>query len=368
MTWSPPSFTPVTKLEAGQDFRLKQYRRAVWLDFYEFHLRYRSHPGCVYYLMPWLRERLGWSVEEALWFAFLNGNTQNPIVTLMIHEVAPTPDAAGSAIDFWRDNYARLEWDTDRRYHKKSFDVSVRDYCATVALNGTQEEFWNDAARQGFEGIWKRASGLYSFGRLSAFSFSEYLKICGIPFDCDDLMLSDISGSSSHRTGLCVVAGLDSFVSFWNKKRFDNRWPREVLSYLDGFAEELLFESKVRAQGKSWLGDVSYFTLESALCTYKSWHKPNRRYPNVYNDMMNLRIKRAERQWPERDFSIWWEARRENLPSHLRLEDCETDPGLSSVKQNHYLKTGQVIMMDLEYPHYKNDFNNPFRLFDSVER
>ena len=337
------------------------------MDFYEFHLRYRSHPGCVYYLIPWLRERFGWTVEETLWFAFLNGNTQNPIVSLMIHNRAPSVEDAPAAIEFWRENYQRLEWDTDRRYHKKSFDAAVQDYSATVSLVGSQEDFWNDAAQKGFKGIWKRASGLYSFGRLSAFSFSEYLRIAGIPFDCDDLMLGDIAGSSSHRTGLCVVAGLDSFVSFWNKRKRKDLWPKEVLRYLDGFAESLLFESKVRAEGQSWARDVSYFTLESALCTYKSWHKPNRRYPNVYNDMMYLRIKRAERQWPEKDFALWWEARRKNVPDHLRLEDCKADPGLTSDKQNHYLRTGQVIMMDMEYPHFKNDFNDQLRAFNNPD-
>jgi hypothetical protein len=347
-------------LRPGLDFRLPQYRKEVWLQFYEFHLRFRSHPGGVYYLIPWLRQHFGWSLEETLWFAFLNGNTQNPIVSLMFHEKFPLPSEGEGAIQYWEQNYERFEWDTDRRYHKKNFALSVRDYCAKVREAGSQEEFWFSAAEKGFSGVWDKASKLYSFGRLSAFSYSEYLRIAGVPFDCDTLMLEDISGSSSHRTGLCVVAGMDRWVSFWNDD-FDNKWPKEALSWLEGFAEELLAESKRRAQGKPWERDVSYFTLESALCTYKSWHKPNRRYPNVYNDMMHNRIRRAERQWPGRDFSLWWRAREESAPPHLLLEKSPRDPGLVPEKQNHYLKTGQVIMMDLEYPHFKNDFNDNLR-------
>jgi len=157
-----------------------------------------------------------------------------------------------------------------------------------------------------------------------------------------------------------LVAGLDEWVSFWNKD-FDKKWPKEVLGWLTDYAAEMLGEMKRRAAGKDWEGDVSYFTLESALCTYKSWHKPNRRYANVYNDMFTNRIRRAERQWPDADFSLWWEARQENLPSHLRLEDNPGDPGLVREKQNHYLNTGQVIMMDVEFPHFKNDFNDRVR-------
>ena len=45
------------------DWRLPEHRREVFLDFYEFHLRYRSHPGGVYYIMPYLKDRFGWSEE-----------------------------------------------------------------------------------------------------------------------------------------------------------------------------------------------------------------------------------------------------------------------------------------------------------------
>src|SRR3546814_10744378 len=86
--------------------------------------------------------------------------------------------------------------------------------------------------------------------------------------------------------------------------------------------------------------DVTRLTLESALCTYKSWHKPNRRYPNVYADMAYLRIRKAESRFGPR-FGPLWSIRREALPSWARLESTPTDPGLDPRKQNHYLVTGQ---------------------------
>src|ERR1039458_8281838 len=65
------------KLKPGLAFRLPQYRREVFLRFYEFHLENRSHPGCVYYAMPWLIKEHKLDEEQRYWLAFLNGNTQN---------------------------------------------------------------------------------------------------------------------------------------------------------------------------------------------------------------------------------------------------------------------------------------------------
>ena len=340
----------------GVDYRLPEHREKVFQDFYEFHLRYRSHPGCVYYLLPYLKEKLNWNDEEALWFAFLNGNTQNPVTSYILHKRFPKPEQHQELLAFYRENYARLEFDTDRRYHKKSLEEAIQSYIGLVGNN--QRDFWYGAAAWGFGQMWREASKIATFGRLSTFSYLEYLRISGVPFDCDTLFIDDISGSRSHRNGLCIVTGLDRYD--WHKSNpdFDGKYSKELLQGLESKGEELLIQAKQRAQGKPWEYDVSYFTLESTLCTYKSWHRPNRRYPNVYNDMLAGRIKKNETNWPEEDLSIFWEARRDCLPAHLRIEDSADDLGLHPIKQNHYRTTGQVIMMDKEYPEYANDYND----------
>src|SRR5580658_189438 len=71
----------VCDLRAGMDFRQPQYRREVFLRFYEFHTKYKAHPGVVYLLIPELSKWLGWSLEDRLWFSFINGNTQNPVTS-----------------------------------------------------------------------------------------------------------------------------------------------------------------------------------------------------------------------------------------------------------------------------------------------
>lgn len=68
--------------------------------------------------------------------------------------------------------------------------------------------------------------------------------------------------------------------------------------------------------------------------------------------MFYERIKKAESSW-SRTFDIFWEARRETLPVHLRLEDNPLDGGLCKRKQNHYRLTGEVIMMGEDFKEYK---------------
>jgi hypothetical protein len=64
----------VQDLQAGMDFRKPDYRREVFLRFYEWSLQTRSFPGCVYFVMPYLYKTFKWDREARLWFAFLNGN------------------------------------------------------------------------------------------------------------------------------------------------------------------------------------------------------------------------------------------------------------------------------------------------------
>jgi len=356
-------------LRQGLDFRLPQYRREVFLRFYEFHLKYRSHPGCVYYLMPYLAERYGWDEEARLWFAFINGNTQNPVTSLIIFRRFPTVHGLCLVAlkAWWQEFSRRLAFDIDRRYHRTKFVEAVERYQGLL-LGGTQRGFFHQFLRgddlgENFARLWwvVREYFLY-FGRLSAFSYLEYLRVMGLPLDCNDLFLEDLSGSKSHRNGLCKVLGRDDLD--WhegNSTGFDGHYSPAVMRWLKAEAAGLLKEAGVRLVDRDFSGDVSYFTMESALCTYKSWHRPNRRYPNVYNDMLHGRIRVGEGAWPEEDLAMFWEARRDRLPAHLRLEDNPGDVGVKPEKQNHYLLTGEPVMMDQDWPCFQNGYNDRVR-------
>jgi hypothetical protein len=346
----------VTELAAGMDFRHPDLRREVFLRFYEFHLRYRSHPGGVYYALPLVADALGWDPEERAWAAFLNGNTQNPVTTLLLMAAGSRPRDAAAVIDYWHTRYGDLAWDTDRRYHKARLDLAVLGYLELTG--GAQVDYWRRAAERGWAGCWAAARAVPTMGRLSAWSYLEYVKLLLSPAgvgdvpDSDTLMLSDREGSRSHRNGLALVDGRDEWMWWKDNPTFGGRYTPAMLEELEAAGSSLLAEARARTPGHP---DVGYLTLESALCTYKSWHRPNRRYPGVYNDLMYERIRHGEARHGDR-FGALWAARERALPPALRLEDNPHDPGAVPAKQNWYLETGEVIVMDLDWPCFANGF------------
>lgn len=355
----------IKDLKPGLDFRLPQYRREVFLRFYEFHLENRSHPGAVYFAIPWLIKKHKLDEEQKFWLAFINGNTQNIVTTWIIFKRFPKlPKSVSECVKFatwFEENYGKLAWDTDRRYHKKDFIKSVDcyrtltgrsqlDYFAGLSGNNLEECFYRlwTALRKEF----------YTFGRLSSFSYSEYLRIIGLDIECPTLFLDDMSGSKSHRNGLAKVLGRDDLD--WHKDGgFVGEYAEGEVDWLANEARELLAEARGHClYNKKVRGrDVNYFTMESALCTYKSWHRINRRYPNVYMDMMRDRIKLAEDRWGKEEVKQFWDCRADSLPEHLLLECCPNDPGLCPEKQNHYRLTGQPIMMSKHWPEFDNAFD-----------
>lgn len=337
----------MSDLGRGADMRKRENRREVFLRFYDFHLRHGAHPGCVYALFPWLAEHFGWSDEEALWFAFINGNTQNPVTSLLIHNAGPTPAHAAGCVDFWRANYWNLEWDTDRRYHKKDFDKAAASYTAMMG-DQAQAAFWRAAQSGGWPRMWATVTSLYTFGRLSSWSYAEYLHIFGFGCDADDMMLDDRAGSRSHRNGLCIVSGLDEYDWHQSNPAFDGVYDPDLLVDLEATSGDLLAEAQARAAGKPHLRDTTRLTLESALCTYKSWHRPRRRYAGVYIDMLHNRLNKAEARWGHDATDLFRQARQDIWPGYLLLEDTPTDPGLHEVKQDWYRLTGEVPVLGHE--------------------
>ena len=198
----------------------------------------------------------------------------------------------------------------------------------------------------------------YSFGRLSTFSYLEYLRIMGLPIDCDDLFFEDKEGSRSNRNGLCKVLGRDVLDWHSSNPEFKGDYTPEQFAWLKKEGDLLLRAAKARHKGREFERDISYFTLESTLCCFKSWFRKNRRYPNCYMDMFHDRIKRMEQSWPEEDFSVFWEARKAYLSSCLRLEDNPADVGLKPLKQNWFQEHGCPPMMDKEWSCFRNGYND----------
>lgn len=345
----------VKDLEPGMDFRRPEYRREVFHRFYSFHLKYRSHPGCVYYLLPYITRGMG--REERLWLAYLNGLTQHLPTSLIIFRRIPEPMPSPFLREFFDANFQQFGWDTDRRHWKSKFLACVDDYFDQVSMEGSQGTLFDSLTTndpiQTFNNIWSRVRGhFHSFGRLSTFSYLEYLNIVGVEMACDRLFLEDMKGSTSHRNGIAKVCGRDDLDWHNSNPGFTGYSPRDM-AWLEEEGNLLLEEAWLRNTSP----DVGFFTLESALCTFKSWFRPNRRYPNCYNDMLVDRLEATAAKWPGEDLSMFWEARREFLPDHLRIELNPNDPGLDPDKQNHFRETGEVVMMWKDDPVFANSWN-----------
>lgn len=331
------------------DWRLPENRREAFQRSYTFSLRHLSFPGMVYSMLPAIAEAYDLDDDGRAWLVWLNGNTQNVVTSLLLLEAAPRPSDWKDAIAYWNDNFEKLEWDTDRRHQKSRFGVATERW-AHMDFNQTSPAFgWFESSMEGWEEVWKFSKAQPYMGRLSAWSMMEYARILlpGIP-DMGSWLLDDVSGSRSHRNGLAVVAGHDAWS--WDA---ETPFILGLVPDLEKLADDLLEEAAGRNCSPENVNiidpNVTRLTLESALCTYKSWHKPNRRYPNVYADMMYQRIKKAEARF-DRSLDLLWQIRQDTLPSFLRVEDNPDDPGLSRIKQNYYRETGEIILLGREWP------------------
>jgi hypothetical protein len=359
--------------EVEVDWRRPENRREAFLRFYSWSVEHASFPGAVHYVLPHIARELELDLEQRYWLAWLNANTQNPVTSLLLFQAAPRLQDHEKALAFWGTHYRALDWDTDRRYHKARFGDAVRGYAAAMCGTCTNPQHRYFRTGLDWSAWWNLAYALPTMGRLSTWSYLEYLRILLGPEyvpDADTLMLEDISGSRSHRNGLALVAGAAHWVRDDRvvlgpgevRSVSDKVYTPDVLAHLGQEGELLLSQAQQRTGGAA-----DRLSLESALCTYKSWHKPNRRYPSVYNDMLYSRLTAAENRWGRR-FGVIWDARREALPARLRLEDRPGDPGVSPVKQNWYLQTGQVIALEPDYPDMPDGFEARVRAGDFGKR
>lgn len=304
------------------DYRKPEHRREYFDALYRFNLEHRVMPGLVYLYMPELARREGWGAEERLWFAFLNGLTQNPITSLRLMQRLPQVPPAGAALtsfaEWFNAEWGALQFDTDRLKNKKNTVRAIQSYADLVKIAGSQQSLYQSKS---YLECWKNASDVYSFGRLSAFSYLEYVHLNGFGADCDDLMFEDKSGSRSHRNGMLLLHGRDDLV--WDKRQPNSHdgqyvnFPGMCL-WLREQADQHLQE--FRAEHPE-LTDAGRFTLESNLCTFKN-HFYARRYPGVYADMAWERIVWAEERGLSQHTRVFREIRAERLPEWLRME-CE---------------------------------------------
>ena len=350
----------ISDLEVGMDFRHPKFRREVFLRFYEFQLKYRGHSGAIYYTLEGLIEKLNMTREQQYWFTFLQGCSQNVITSFLIYNNFPSfEDLDIKKLDDWyKSVYLKIGWDTDRRFTKNKLIKCVESYKQNLG-QFNQETFFerylckSQDKNLNFNRLWdKVTNNFYTFGRVAGFSYLRLLSVLGVNFEPNTLFMSEVEGSKSHRNGLCKVLGRDDLDWTRDNKLF-NGYSKETLVWLEKEGQILLQEARDRIKHPQ----IGFLTLESALCSFKGFFRKNRRYPGVYNDILHDRIRLAEKTWGnEYDFSVFWEIRKNAIPSYLRVEDNPGDPSYCPQKQNYFRETGKIINMDKDWSCFQNDF------------
>jgi len=324
-----------------KDYRLKENRLEYFTALYKMNLEHGVMPGLVYLYMPELAERFMWDDEEKLWFATINGFTQNPITSFRIMGQLPECPPAGAALskfDAWfNDNWETLQFDSDRLKNKRNTVAGIKSYAQLVSEHGgLQALLWHP--EQSYAEAWGKANSVHSFGRLSTFSYLEYVRIMGFGAQCTDLMFEDFDGSRSHRNGALFLQGADNLV--FDKRsgnefngKYDNFKP--MCEWLTGQSNEFL---RGFAKANPDTPDIGYFTLESQYCQFKNGFF-KRRYPGVYSDMAWDRIKWYDERGFTSDTSPFKQIREDRLPEWLR-EECDKNPLARAKKAAMFAETG----------------------------
>lgn len=321
------------------DYRRPEHREAYFTALYKMNLEEKVMPGLVYLYMPELAWKFGWGPEEKLWFALLNGLTQSPITSLRIFAQqphVPRSEAEVVRLDTWFSiNWSMLHFDADRLKNKRNTIPGIRSYCHMVWDWGTQAALW--ARTDGtYAQYWEQAQKIYGMGRLSCFSYLEYVKIMGFGTACTDLMLNDRDGSRSHRNGLLFLLGRDDLV--WDKRAnngFDGKYAdfERLCGDLDIAAWNYL---GIFTKKYPHILDAGNFTFESQCCQFKNGFF-GRRYPGVYADMAWDRIKWYDERGVG-DTQVFKDIREEHLPNWLREEAMP--PVKRSDKAKQFIRTG----------------------------
>lgn len=348
-----------------KDYRLPENRLEVFKDFYWLHSKYGIHPGLVYLYLPILTKDM--TQEQKYWVAFLEGCTQNPNTVYAILKYFPdrpyTEEEVKMFEEFHNYVYDKLDYDTDRIHHKGQLVKQLIKYNEIVGPSSVdmfERQLYSEDPKQWFTNVFEFIlNKVWGFGRMSAWSYTEFIKICcNLKYEFCNYYMTDHDSSMSMRNGLLLLYGYDD-LHIWkelpnNPKTHSKElmeWAEQEVRALEQYLKTQYTDIEVKAE-----------TLESILCAFKNMIR-GRRYPNIYTDMSYDRIKKAESLWGNQiDFSIFWKIRETYLPKELLKEfnyngyinDTE-EKGVHKGKQMYFRETGQPLFLDLFFDKYKSD-------------
>jgi hypothetical protein len=309
--------------------------RELFIRWYAWSLEYKDCDPSVW-MTNYLNKRYQHNDEERIWLCWLYGNTYYlPTSWVLKNEFPDYELATVDRITKWNNtNYKRLRYQTDTKYNKghlPSMFESYQKYFGNKLQRDVLESLYSDNEKQNFDNIWNSVNkNFYKFGRYTTWFYLQHLKhTAGIKIEPTSLMLSDYSGSKSHRNGLCYALSKQDWIN--------NKLTEKEYQWLQAKSDDILIEMRQRFPQLS--SQLDYFTMETCLCSFKKIFRENSsRYLGYYLDRQAEEISTVSSDsWNGIDWDVLWQARKETIDKKL---DKRT--GIDKNRFGEYLKTGSI--------------------------
>jgi len=324
------------------NFMEKENRREAFIRWFAWSLKHKDCDPAVW-MTNYLHERYEHNDEQRLWLAWLYGNTYYlPTAWILINEFPDYELATVDRMEKWNsENYKRLRYQTDTKWNKGHLPVMFASYQKWVGSNTQRQRIDSlvvEDPTKTFNNLWTSVKGeLHKFGRYSTWFYLQHLRhTAGVNMEPDSLMLSDHSGSRSHRNGLLLALGRDS--------DYDRKLDSKDVESLEGSAREILQEVRIRYPELA--SEADFFTMETCLCSFKKIFRKNHgRYLGYYLDRQADEIKKVEADgWYGIEWEVLWQSRNETIDQRLNHKR-----GVNKELYSHFMNTGDILNLDWMY-------------------
>ena len=320
------------------DYRLETNRREAFIRWFAWSVKYDDCDPAVW-ATNYLNKRYEHNDEQKLWFAWLYGNTYNlPTAWVLMNEFPDFELATVDRMEKWNaENYKQLRYQTDTKWNKGHLPVMFASYKEYIG-KGSQRDKFNSICKfgtggsdQNFDLLWNSVKdSLHKFGRYSTWFYLQHLRhTAGVSVNPTSLMLSDYSGSRSHRNGLLFAIGKDN--------DYDRKLSGPEYARLEVEAKSILEETQSRFP--QLVEQIDFFTMETCLCSFKKiFREHHGRYLGYYLDRQSEEIIKAEGDgWYGIDWNVLWQSRNETID--MRLDHKR---GIDKERYSTFVRTGSI--------------------------
>jgi len=305
-----------------------------FIRWYAWSLEYKDCDPAIW-MMNYLNNRYEHNSEERVWLCWLYANTYYlPTSWVLKNEFPDYELATVDRISQWNTaNYKRLRYQTDTKYNKGHLPSMFESYQKFVG-NSSQKEvlenYYGDNESQNFDNVWNVVNKeFHKFGRYTTWFYMQSLhSTAGLILEPTSLMLSDYSGSRSHRNGFLLALDRSDWI--------DTKLTQKEYSYLEAEAKDILVEIKTRFPHLA--SEANYYTMETCLCSFKKiFREKHGRYLGYYLDRQAEEIFQLEEDnWPGIEWNVLWQARQESLDNRLLTNKIDKN------KFTSFLNTGKI--------------------------